>query len=67
LLQKKLGLRMLMDVIPLDATLVRGSHGRTPEDPRDWPVLIGPVTAPTTAKELAATEVFGKLLGLAKG
>jgi len=28
LLQKKIGLRMLMDVIPLDATLVRGSHGR---------------------------------------
>ena len=28
LLQKKLGFRMLMDVIPLDATLVKGSHGR---------------------------------------
>jgi len=27
LLQKKLGFRMLMDVIPLDATLVKGSHG----------------------------------------
>jgi len=67
LLQKKLGLRMLMDVIPLDATLVRGSHGRVPEDGLDWPVLLGPVDAPTTAKDLAATEVFGKLLGLSKG
>ena len=28
LLKKSLGFRMLMDVIPLDATLVRGSHGR---------------------------------------
>ena len=28
LAQKKLGFRYLMDVIPLDATLVRGSHGR---------------------------------------
>jgi predicted AlkP superfamily pyrophosphatase or phosphodiesterase len=28
LAKKSLGLRMLMDVIPLDATLVRGSHGR---------------------------------------
>lgn len=27
LLQKKLGFRMLMDVIPLDASLVKGSHG----------------------------------------
>src|SRR6266513_649170 len=30
LLQKKLGFRMLMDVIPLDATLVKGSHGIRP-------------------------------------
>ena len=42
LLQKKLGFRMLMDVIPLDSTLVRGSHGRRPEDRNDWPVLISP-------------------------
>ena len=30
LVRKKLGFRTLMDVIPLDATLVRGSHGRIP-------------------------------------
>ncbi|HTV76130.1 MAG TPA: alkaline phosphatase family protein, partial [Candidatus Baltobacteraceae bacterium] len=40
LLQKKLGLRMLMDLIPLDATLVKGSHGRRPADKKDWPVFI---------------------------
>ncbi len=34
LLQKKLGLRALLDVIPLDATLVRGSHGRVPAERR---------------------------------
>ncbi len=28
LLKKSLGFRYLMDVIPLDATLVKGSHGR---------------------------------------
>jgi predicted AlkP superfamily pyrophosphatase or phosphodiesterase len=39
LLQKKLGFRMLMDVIPLDATLVKGSHGCRPADPADYPVL----------------------------
>jgi predicted AlkP superfamily pyrophosphatase or phosphodiesterase len=40
LAQKKLGMRYLMDVIPLDAKLVRGSHGRIPEDPLDGPVFL---------------------------
>jgi predicted AlkP superfamily pyrophosphatase or phosphodiesterase len=41
LLKKKLGFRGLLDVIPLDATLVKGSHGRdnVPED--EQPVWIG--------------------------
>src|SRR6185436_7955893 len=43
LAQKKLGQRMLMDVIPLDAGLVRGSHGRLPDDPRDGPVFLASV------------------------
>jgi predicted AlkP superfamily pyrophosphatase or phosphodiesterase len=42
LLQKKVGLRMLMDVIPLDATLVKGSHGRRPKNEADYPLLISP-------------------------
>ena len=41
LARKKLGFRALMEVIPLDASLVGGSHGRVPEDPLDWPVLVG--------------------------
>jgi hypothetical protein len=40
LLQRKLGLRYLMDVIPLDAKLVRGSHGRLPDDVQDGPVYM---------------------------
>jgi predicted AlkP superfamily pyrophosphatase or phosphodiesterase len=40
LAQKKLGMRYLMDVIPLDATLVKGSHGRLPLDPADGPVFL---------------------------
>jgi predicted AlkP superfamily pyrophosphatase or phosphodiesterase len=40
LLRKKLGLRGLLDVIPLDAALVRGSHGRTPDDESEWPLLL---------------------------
>ena len=41
LLLMKLGLRTTLDVIPLDAELVRGSHGRTDPAPGHEPVLIG--------------------------
>jgi predicted AlkP superfamily pyrophosphatase or phosphodiesterase len=43
LAQKLLGFRYLMDVIGLDASIVRGSHGRVPDASRretDGPVLI---------------------------
>ena len=60
LLQKKLGFRMLMDVIPLDATLVKGSHGRQPADKKDWPVII--TAKPGQANQIESTNVFGVLL-----
>lgn len=60
LLQKKLGFRMLMDVIPLDASLVKGSHGCRPKNRADWPVLLGPKNI--VPKEiLESTEVYGVL------
>ena len=37
LVQKKLGFRTLFDVVPLDPTLVRGSHGLPAADPRTGP------------------------------
>lgn len=40
LLKKKLGMRYLLDIIPLDATLVKGSHGRINDEKEDWPVLV---------------------------
>ncbi len=40
LLQKKLGFRYRMDVIPLDASLVKGSHGLRPA-PEQGPAIIG--------------------------
>lgn len=43
LLQKKLGMRYLMDVTATDPTLVRGSHGRLPDDPLDGPVFLSSV------------------------
>lgn len=41
LLKKKLGLRGLLDVIPLDASLVKGSHGRDLVPESERPVLLG--------------------------
>ena len=40
LLMRKLGFRALMDVIPLDAALVGGSHGRITDDASDGPLVI---------------------------
>ena len=59
LLKKKLGMRMLMDLIPLDASLVKGSHGRVPESEQDWPVFIGDTS--TLPDTLQATQVHSTL------
>jgi predicted AlkP superfamily pyrophosphatase or phosphodiesterase len=42
LLLRKLGQRQLLDVVPLDTTLVRGTHGRTDMPDALQPLLIGP-------------------------
>ena len=62
LMKKKLGLRYLMDVIPLDATLVKGSHGRIPADRLDWPILAGELPHLMDRDCIPATQVFHELL-----
>ena len=66
LAQKILGFRYLMDVISLDATIVKGSHGRVTDRPGDGPLLIrseadllpeGAVHA-TAVKELLLRHLF---------
>lgn len=49
LLRKKAGLRYVMDVIPLDAGLIRGSHGRVGTSTEFHPVLI------TDKKQISST------------
>ncbi|NDV15824.1 alkaline phosphatase family protein [Muricauda sp. TY007] len=61
LLKKKLGFRTVMDVIPLKAELVKGSHGRIPEDREDWPILVTNSVSNLPEEELLATEVYGVL------
>jgi predicted AlkP superfamily pyrophosphatase or phosphodiesterase len=52
LLKKKLGLRALLDVIPLDATLVKGSHGRDQVPDSERPVLLGSSFPVNTAEDV---------------
>lgn len=61
LAKKKLGFRMLMDVIPLDASLVKGSHGTCPADSAEWPVLIG-TGGDSAGGPIEAVEVHERLL-----
>jgi predicted AlkP superfamily pyrophosphatase or phosphodiesterase len=58
LLKKQLGFRMLMDVIPLDATLVKGSHGCRPADSVDWPVLIADQPGALASAQVESTDVY---------
>jgi predicted AlkP superfamily pyrophosphatase or phosphodiesterase len=62
LLQKKFGFRMLMDVIPLDATLVKGSHGRRPANKKDWPVFVTQKKELLGVGEIESTQVYQALL-----
>jgi hypothetical protein len=61
LLQKKLGFRYYMDLIPLDTRLVRGSHGRLPDSENTGPLLITNCDLPLPQR-LAATAVKQLLL-----
>jgi len=63
LVGKKLGFRTNMDLIPLDANLVKGSHGTRPNDPSDCPIIMGHGIKPSE-KMLPSTEVMGYLLNL---
>lgn len=62
LAKRALGSRTLMDVIPLDATLVKGSHGRPTDDPADGPLIISSDAALLSPGPLAATDVKALML-----
>lgn len=58
LLQKKFGFRMLMDVVPLDASMVNGSHGICPKSRKDYPVIISDRAGMWVGNSIAPTEVY---------
>lgn len=62
LARKILGFRYLMDVIPLDATLVKGSHGRITDNPDDGPLLMTSAPHLLDMGEIRAIDVRDLLL-----
>ncbi len=60
LIAKKMGFRIHMDLIPLDANLVKGSHGIIPRDQADWPVIFGNGTP--DSEVLESTEIHNLIL-----
>ncbi|MGG1948747.1 nucleotide pyrophosphatase/phosphodiesterase family protein [Trinickia sp. NRRL B-1857] len=62
LARKALGMRYTMDVIPLDASLVRGSHGIGAFDAADAPILMSSERNRVKRGNLAATDVCAVLL-----
>jgi predicted AlkP superfamily pyrophosphatase or phosphodiesterase len=66
LIQKKLGFRSRFDVVPLDACLVRGSHGLPATDPQDGPLWISDQRQDTT-KRVAMTAFHDAVLAALDG
>ena len=68
LLQKKLGMRTLMDMIPLDTSLVKGSHGALTPAPQDGAIFMCSEAACLNATQktegLEATRVYDLLTTL---
>ena len=64
---RKLGFRALLDVIPLDASLVRGSHGRAEQAVGFDPVLIGDLPDPFLEQTLPMGCVRDAILAASLG
>ncbi|MEC4819859.1 MAG: alkaline phosphatase family protein [Scytonema sp. PMC 1069.18] len=62
LLKKQLGFRYLMDVIPLDASLVRGSHGCVSAPKANKPLFITQQTHLLETEEIEARKVYQLIL-----
>jgi predicted AlkP superfamily pyrophosphatase or phosphodiesterase len=62
LLKRSLGFRSLLDVIPLDASLVRGSHGRPGNGQDDDPMVISRRGDLFESDRLASVDVYDLIL-----
>jgi hypothetical protein len=62
LFKRSLGFRTLLDVIPLDATLVHGSHGRQDISGDEGPLIMSKEVRLVTRERVASTDVAGLIL-----
>jgi predicted AlkP superfamily pyrophosphatase or phosphodiesterase len=62
LARKKLGFRYLMEIVPLDASYVKGSHGIPNEKVEDGPMLISSRPDLLPEETLPATDMFDVML-----
>ena len=62
LAKKALGFRYLMNVIPLDASLVKGSHGRVTDSLDDGPLLLSSMKSGVKKETLESTDVRDVIL-----
>jgi predicted AlkP superfamily pyrophosphatase or phosphodiesterase len=62
LAKRKAGLRSLLDVIPLDATLVKGSHGRQTTWEDEGPVFISRQKELVPSTRIASIDVHDHIL-----
>jgi hypothetical protein len=62
LARRKLGFRGLLEVTPLDASLVRGSHGRITTDVAESPLFATQQVDLVRGERIQATEVHDLLL-----
>jgi len=65
LIKKKLGFRTLLNIIPLKAELIRGSHGTTPKSPEDWPIFFA--KGQPQADQIKAQTVYNVIFDQVKG
>ncbi len=62
LLKKAMGFRYLMDVIPLDASLVKGSHGVVPASAGDGPIVITRQRQLVSSPTIEPTQIHDLIL-----
>lgn len=61
LLKKKLGFRTVLNIIPLNAKLIKGSHGRIPESKQDFPIFISNNCDLEFNEQIEPTAIFNIL------
>lgn len=75
LLRRKIGFRTLMDLVPLDPHLVRGSHGRPTDRVEDGPLILSSeerllpegIVPATAVKDLILDHLFATTASLRRG